>query len=127
MAAPVDEVTHAIQTFNKALDVVLKEPRGPKRWRAANNMWLSLSSKHRQTYHEVVEENRLTREAVDRFGFDKKATSVDKADKTIRESLNIPVGAYMWITKSDPEVFLEEKNSSLFFKTFPEYTTREVF
>lgn len=122
--AIVDDVSHAIQTFNKAIDGVLREPLGPKRWRAANNLWLSLSSKHRRTYREVCAENSQVREQMNKFGQEIGLTKMQKADKTLRNCLNIPAGAYLAISKADPSVFITKSNSEKFFKEFREYTTR---
>lgn len=121
--AAVDEVTHAMKTFNKAIDMVVREPVGPKRWRAAHNLWLSLSPRHQQIYKEVTAENIKTRRAVDKHGRAIGLSKSEMADKSLRNALNIPVGAYITIKKSDPTAF-DEKNSSKFFKTFPEYRTR---
>lgn len=127
MVTAVDKLTQAYKTFNGGIDVVLKEPRGPKRWRAANSLWLSLSPKHRRIYREVVRDNQVTRMQVDKFGQAAGLTRTDKADKTLRECLNIPAGAYMFISKADPEAFTLKSNAIKMFKAFPEYCTREVF
>lgn len=121
--AAVDEVTHAMKTFNKAIDMVLREPVGPKRWRAAHNLWLSLSPRHPKIYREVTEENAQTRKAVDKHGQALGLAKAEMADKTLREALNIPVGAYIAIKKADPRAF-DDINSKKFFKEFPEYRTR---
>lgn len=126
MSTPVDEFTHAIKTFNKVIDGVLQHPPGPKRWRAANNLWLSLSSKHRQVYRETVDENSHTRELVTKHGQALK-TTIGNTDKNMRNYLNIPAGAYMAIAKADPEAFTNKANAPKFFKEFKEYTTREVY
>lgn len=128
MPAVVDQLTHAIQTFDKAIAGVLQYPVGsPKRWRAANDLWLSLSSKHRRIYREVCEENRLARDLVNKHGQALGVTKELMADKTLRQCLNIPIGAYHAITKADPSVFTLEGNAKKFFKEFPEYTTRGTF
>lgn len=128
MAQAVDQFTQTLETLKKPINEVMKRPPGPERWRAAHDMlWLNLSWKNRRTYQEVCEENRITRESVDKFGQAVGITKAEMADKTFRNALNIPVGAYTVIQKADPDVFREKKNASLFFKTFPEYTTREVF
>lgn len=127
MKAALDDLTHAIETFDSAIAMVTKQPRGPKRWRAANNLWLSLSFQNQKIYREVCDENRISRETVDKFGQQIGLTKAQKADKTLRNCLNIPVGAYIAIGKADPTTFTEKSNSVKFFKTFPEYTTRGVF
>lgn len=126
MQAVVDQVTEAYKTFNKAIDGVLQYPVGPKRWRAANSLWLTLSFRNQQIYKDVCLENKITRESVDKHGMAIGLTRTEKADKSIRNCLNIPTGAYQFIEKADPTVFKEKKNSAKFFKEFPEYTTREV-
>ena len=127
MTAVVDSFTSTIQTFQKAIDRVLQYPRGPQRWRAANNLWLSLSTKNQQIYREVVAENATTRELVNKHGEAIGVSKAERADKTLRNSLNIPVGAYIAITKADPQAFIEKKNAALFFKEFREYSTRKVY
>lgn len=127
MPAAVDNVTKAIATFNKAIDKVLREPVGPQRWRAANNLWLSLSPKHRKIYSEVCTENKQTRDELNKFGEQIGLSKAEKSDKTLRECLNIPAGAYIAISKADPGAFIIKNNSQKFFKEFPEYTTREVY
>lgn len=118
-----DPVTEALKKFNSVIDLVLKEPVGPKRWRAAHDLlWLNLSDKNRQTYDEVVRDNALSRETVDRDGFGKI-----KKNGNMRQSLAIPHGAYYTIQKVDPTAFTTKKNAALMHKTFPEYTTRKVF
>lgn len=117
---------NAIKTFNKAIDMVLREPIGPKRWRAAHNLWLSLSPKHQQQYKEVSKENRLTRQLVNKHGQAVGLTKSEKADKSLRNALNIPSGAYYTIERADPDVFKKKSNSRKFFKEFPEYTTRSI-
>lgn len=123
MATAVDEVTHAMKTFNKAIDMVVREPIGPKRWRAAHNLWLSLSPKHHQIYREVTAENIRTRKTVDKHGKALGLSKSEMADKSLRNALNIPVGAYTAIKKADPQAF-DKNNSAKFFKEFPEYRTR---
>jgi len=127
MATTVDDITSAMNTFNKAIDMVLREPIGPKRWRAANNLWLSLSPKHHQIYREVSAENAQARTLVDKHGRALGLSKAEMSQKTLRNALNIPVGAYNAIVKADPNVFREKKNFKLFAKEFPEYMTREVF
>jgi hypothetical protein len=125
--AAVDEVAHAIKTFNKAVDTVLQYPRGPQRWRAANNLWLSLSFRNQRIYREVCKDNATTRDLVNKHGEAIGLSRAEMADKSLRNALNIPTGAYIAITKADPDVFKEKKNSELFFKEFREYTTRSTF
>lgn len=127
MQAAVDQVTHAMKTFDSAIARVLREPVGPKRWRAANSLWLSLSSGHRKVYQEVVLENKRTRHEVDKFGQAIGIAKSERADKTLRECLNIPAGAYIAISKADPGAFLIKSNSEKFFKEFPEYCTRSTW
>lgn len=128
MAQSVDGLTQALNTFNKVVDLVIKEPRGPKRWRTAHDLlWLNVSHKNKRIYREVCAENKLVRDAVDKTGFDIKATRKDRADKTMREAMNIPTGAYMAIAKADPDAFKEKANAKKMFETFPEYRTRELF
>jgi len=125
--AVVDDVTSALKTFNKAIDMVLREPVGPKRWRAAHNLWLSLSPRHKQIYKEVIAENAITRQVVDKHG---KAVGLSKAemsDKTLRNALNIPVGAYNAIQRADPDAFKLKSNFKKFAQEFPEYMTRESY
>ena len=125
MNAALEEVNHAIQTFDKAIAEVIKQPRGPKRWRAAHNLWLSLSFKNQKTYREVCAENAHTRTLVNKHG-QAMGTDVISSDKTLRNSLNIPVGAYIAISKADPDAFKIKSNGIKMMKTFPEYCTREA-
>lgn len=113
-----------LDVFNKAIDRVLQEPIGPKRWRAANDMWLTLSPKNKALYKAVVKENREFREALGTFN--KFATSEDK-NSNLRQYLNVPTGAYYTIERADPDVFKKKENAVRFFKEFREYTTAEVY
>lgn len=127
MTAPVDGITSAIKTFNKVIDQVLKQPTGPKRWRAAHDLlWLNISPTNGKIYREVAEENRIIRESVDKHGMAIGASKSEKADKTFRNAFNIPVGAYHAITKADPHMFDDKRNFAKFMKEFPEYCTREI-
>lgn len=114
--------TTALDVFHKAIDRVLAEPPGAQRWRAANNLWLTLSPKNKDVYKSVVAENALVRQTTDKHGTDTK-----NPDKNLRNYLNIPVGAYYVIERADPDAFKEKKNAEAMFKAFPEYTTRELF
>jgi len=125
MSTAVDSFTDALKTFNKAIDMVLREPIGPKRWRAANNLWLSLSSKHKEQYKAVLAENAMTRQLVDKHGRAVGLSKAEMSDKSLRNALNIPVGAYSAIVKADPNVFKEKSNFVKFAQEFPEYMTRE--
>jgi hypothetical protein len=117
-----DEV---LKTFNKAIDEVMKQPPGPKRWRAANTMWLRLSPRHQMQYKLVVQENEKTRELL-RAAHNKYNTSSDK-NSNLRQFLNIPTGAYYAIEKADPYVFKKKENAAKFFREFKEYTTAETY
>jgi hypothetical protein len=126
MITPVDNMTRLLKQLNEPVDVVMKNPPGPARWRAAHDLlWRDLSWKNKKTYLEVVEENRATRESVDKFG--QALNSMDNEQQNIRNALNIPVGAYIAIAKCDPTVFKEPKNAQKFFNEFKEYTTREIY
>lgn len=127
MGNALDSITSAMNTFNKAIDTVLKEPIGPKRWRAANNLWLSLSTRHQEQYRDVVRENALTRESVDKHGRAVGLTKAEMSDKALRNAMNIPTGAYYFIMKSDPSVFEKKSNFKRFAQEFPEYMTRDTY
>lgn len=127
MGNAVDSITSAMDTFNKAIDMVLREPIGPKRWRAANNLWLSLSTKHQQQYKDVVKENALVRESVDKHGRAVGITKAEMSNKTLRNAMNVPAGAYYFIMKSDPSVFEKKANFKKFAQEFPEYMTRDTY
>jgi hypothetical protein len=122
--ATTDGIIAALKTFNSAIDKVLCYPAGPKRWRAANNLWLSLSYKHREEYAAVVKENADYRAALGPFN--KFAQSNDK-NSGLRSYLNIPAGAYYMIQRADPNVFRKPENNKKFFNEFKEYTTAEAF
>ena len=113
-----DEV---LTTFNKAIDRVLAQPIGAKRWRAANDLWLTLSPKNREQYAAVVRENAQVRESLGTFN--KYSASKDG----LRQCLNIPTGAYYCIERADPDVFKKKSNAPKFFKEFTEYTTAEAY
>lgn len=133
MAQAVDGLTQALNTFNKVIDLVLQEPRGPKRWRMAHDLlWLNVSQKNKKIYAEVSKENKVLRDSVDKIGVSKKAAEKIgrygySSDNTLRQALNFPVGAYNAINKADPDAFTNKANAEKMFKTFPEYTTRELF
>lgn len=127
MSSSVDGLTSAIKTFNKVIDQVLKHPAGPKRWRAAHDLlWLNVSPTNKRIYAEVAEANRITRELVDKHGQAIGATKQEKADKSLRNALSIPPGAWYAITKADPHMFDDKRNFAKFAKEFPEYTTRKA-
>lgn len=113
-----------LATFNKAIDRVLKEPIGPKRWRAANDMWLTLSPSNKTVYQQVVSENKQMRDSL--LETRKKFLASDDKNSTLRLSLNIPAGAYYTIERADPDVFKKESNAAKFFKEFKEYTVAEA-
>lgn len=119
----MNSATTPLDIFNKAIDRVLAQPPGAQRWRAANSLWLTLSPKNKEIYKSVVAENALVKKAVNKHG----QSNEKHADQSLRNYLNIPVGAYQVIERTDPDVFKVKKNSERFFKTFPEYTTREIF
>lgn len=122
-----DGVSNALKTFNKVVDEVLKYPAGPQRWRAAHDLlWLNLSWKNQQTYKEVAAENSKIRKLVDKHGIAIGATKAEKADKTLRNALSIPHGAYYTIQRADPELFKRKEDFKKFAKTFPEYMTRDA-
>jgi len=128
MAHIVDNMMATLKQLERPIDLVLKFPPGPARWRAAHDLlWKDLSFKNTQIYNDVVRENRLTREAVDKHGQAIGMSRVEIADRSFRNSLNIPKGAYLAITKADPNVFTEKTNAPKFFKEFKEYTTREIY
>lgn len=123
-----DSITDVLKTFNKVIDEVLKYPPGPKRWRAAHDLlWLNISPTNRQQYAEVVRENAMQRELVTKHGEAIGVTKGEKSDKTFRQALAIPHGAYYAITRADPRAFNEKKNGPLMFKEFKEYTTRSTY
>lgn len=113
-----------LTTFNRAIDLVVNEPIGPKRWRAANNLWLSLSPKHKIQYKAVVKENAQVRESL--TSMNKKFNTSDDKNSALRLSLNIPAGAYYTIQRADPDAFKKESNARKFFKEFKEYTVADV-
>lgn len=128
MSTPVDELTQTLKQLRKPIDIVMKQSPGPRRWRLAHDLlWKNMSTKNQQTYYDVCLENQLMRESVDKFGQAIVATRHDKADKSLRNYLNIPVGAYTAIEKADPNVFKEKSNAKKFFEEFREYSTRKVF
>lgn len=113
-----------LTTFNRAIDLVLKEPIGPKRWRAANDLWLTLSPKHKEQYRAVVRENSQIRESL--ISAHKKFHTSDDKNSALRLSLNIPTGAYYTIQRADPDAFKKKENAAKFFKEFKEYTVAEA-
>ena len=117
-------VDSVLKTFNTAIDQVLKEPVGPKRWRAANTFWINLSPKNKALYESVVRENKQTRELLDKHGFSRG--NAGTSEHTLRSALSFPTGAYRAIVLADPRAFLEKSNADKMNKTFPEYMTREV-
>jgi len=123
----VDAVSEAYKTFNKVIDEILKHPPGPKRWRAAHDLlYLNLSERNRREYRAVIKENAMLREQVDKHGRAIGVTKSERADKTFRNALAFPHGAYYAIMKSDPRAFSDKNNAAKMFKAFPEYNTRSV-
>jgi len=111
-----------IQVFDEAIKRVLAHPPGRRRWRAANNMWLSLSPRHQEQYQSVIKENKEFRDSLSKFN--KFALG---QDGNLRQFLNIPTGAYYAITRADPTAFTKKENAAKMFKEFPEYRTAEVY
>lgn len=115
-----DPVSSAYATFNKAIDRVLKESPGPARWRAAVDFWLTLDPRHKQQYKQVVRDNKIIRSGLtNKYGLGE--------EKNLRNYLSIPHGAYYAIFKADPQAFSKKENAKKMFKTFPEFTTSEVY
>ncbi len=126
MPAAVDELSKAIKTFDKAISLVTKEPVGPRRWRAANSLWLSLSPRHQRIYQEVCRENAKITQEVNKFG-QASGTKVGDSGHTLRNALSFPAGAYIAIAKADPTAFLLQENSKKMFDEFAEYRTRGTY
>lgn len=122
---PVEEITSAYKTFNKAIDRVLKNPPGPKRWRAAVNMWLTLSPNNKQRYQSLVAENAKVREELNKFGLSQD--KLKDPEHNLRSALSFPHELYYLIEKADPMAFRDKKNAPLMFKELSEFTTREVY
>ena len=118
-----DPVSSAYKTFNDAIDRVLKEPIGPKRWTAAYNLWLTLSPQNKRISREVAEENRLYREANNAVG-NKFSKSADP-NSGLREFMTLPSGLYYTIERADPTAFRNKKNAQKMRKTFPMFCRSE--
>jgi len=121
----IDPVSEAYATFNKAIDRVVKEPRGPSRWEAAFKLWLSLSPKNAQIAREVAADNKAFREANMAVG-NKYSKSADK-NSGFREFMTFPTGLYYVIEKADPEAFKKKSNAQKMRKTFPVFCRSEVY
>lgn len=111
--------TSPLKTFNKAIDKVLKEPAGPKRWTAAYNMWLTLSPSNTRIAREVAEENRLFKEANSAVG-NKYGKSVDN-NSSLRSFMTLPSGLYYTIERADPMAFRKKSNARKMRQTFPQF------
>lgn len=119
------EIKEVLKTFNKAVNIVMANPPGPARWRAANDLWLTLSPNNVALYKAISVENKQYRETTSRFGMGVEGKDAFSGGH-LRSRLSIPKGAYYAIKRADPLVF-DKENEAKFFKTFPEYTTRSSF
>lgn len=113
-----------LQTFNEAVDKVLKEKPGPSRWRACVKLWLTFPG-NREVYNQLTKENASTREVLNKHGL--SHDKMKDPDKNLRSYLALPHSLYYLIERADPLAFTEKKNAPQMFKTLREFTTREVF
>lgn len=130
--AAVDNVSSAYQTFNQAIDRVLKERPGPDRWKAALKLWLSLSPANKYQYEQLRRENAKVRKAVDTLGVSHDIASKMRSvkgtsDHTMRQYMTFPSSLYYLLEKADPMAFRDKRNAALMFKTFKPLTTREIY
>lgn len=125
-----DEVTTKREQMGRLIDkYVLSEPRGRARWRAAVKLWLALDDMYLSPgFSSATEENN----AVIRANRHKKdmlknqyGKSEDK-NSDLRESLNMPFGANLFIKLVDPQ-FFKLDNVPEILKEFPEYKVAEKY
>lgn len=125
-----DEVTRKRNEMGRLIDkYVLKEPRGPQRWRAAVKLWLALGDMYvtpgfnsaTEENNAVIRDNRRKKELL----INDYAKSEDK-NSDLRESMNMPFGANFFIKIVDPQFFTME-NVPKIMKEFPEYTVANKF
>lgn len=118
----------AREKLGKLIDMkVMKEPRGPKRWRAAVELWLALGDMYvtpgltaEQENHIVIKQNAAKRKQL----LNKWGKSADK-NSDLRQALCMPQGADLFVKLVDPEVTTKE-NTIKFAKEFKEYMVPEA-
>lgn len=115
---------------------VMSQPRGPQRWRAAVNLWVSLGDMYvtegltaEQENNAVIRDNKQKRALLkNKYGFmsDAKAVINGGGESDLREALNMPFGAHMFISLVDPEIKTKE-NTFRLMKEFREYCVPEAY
>lgn len=112
--------------LSKAIDKLLSLPRGPRRWRAATELYLKFNMSStpgmtaREEYAAVA---RLCKERVEQ-NKNKFGTSGD-SNSDIRGTLEMPTGLRLMLNLVDPEINSKE-NAIKMFKEFTEFRTVEV-
>jgi hypothetical protein len=123
VSAKRDEMGRLIDKY------VLSQPRGPERWRAAVKLWLALGDMYitpgfesaEQENQAVIRDNRMKREALkNEYG------KSDDSNSDLREALNMPFGANLFIKIVDPQFFTLD-NVPKIRKEFPEYAVSAKF
>lgn len=133
-----DRAIEAREKLAKLIDTqVMNVPAGPKRWRAAVNLWLALGDMYvtpgltaEQENRLVIQQNKAKRDALkDRtYGFMSGKNKVINGggDSDLREAISMPQGADMFIKIVQPDIATVENTAKL-AKEFPEYLIPERF
>lgn len=133
-----DRAIEAREKLGKLIDTqVMSVPAGPKRWRAAVNLWIALGDMYvtpgltaEQENRAIINQNKAKRDALKdkTYGFmsDKKKVLGGGGDSDLREAINMPQGADMFIKLVQPDIATVENTGKL-MKEFPEYRIPERF
>lgn len=139
----VEEKTAALnaiakrEALGKLIDThVLSKPRGPQRWRAAVDLWINIGDMYVSDGLTASQENKIVirqnkqkkNELKNKYAMMSDVNSVIKGggDSDLREALNMPFGASLFIDLVDPEVRTKE-NTYKVMKAFPEYCIPESY
>lgn len=115
-------IEEQIRLREKAIDRVMKEEPGPKRWRAAAQMMIDFYPEVKQAHQAVIKECAETREYLKNpYG------TTGDSNSGFRNYMRMPGAIKEAIERADPLAFKKDSNAKIMFKTFPEYQTSEIY
>lgn len=129
------ELSQATIVLNKVLDEILKQPTGPKRWRAVVDVLQKTNPiAGEDSKGQPVSFRKVNRDCIDTNTAMKAATGVDKFGRSAdnnksnyRGYLSMPRIVHTTIEMVDPEAFKGNKNAKKMFNCFPEYTAADSY
>ena len=114
-------------TLEKAIDELLKNPRGAQRWKAARDLAIKLnfSGTPGMSAQEenllVIQQNKQDRELhLNKFG------KSNDSNSDLRGALSMPYYVNMFVRLVDPQAF-DKENIAKLVKAFPEYRIPDTF